>query len=446
MVNVSTMNPKVTQGFANAVPRRPIWTHVFMALFGVGWAVSFDVGVRLYGAEIVTVLGLLLIRWQALPARIPMLRKTLATLALWLLAIILSDIANGTVPLVSARHMATPILGAASLIFAVAVLTRNPAALLTFLAATAIAKALFGDAAYGDTFADQSLGWTAISENTNIFKVRIVPFLTPAILLCACLLSRRSRLFVVVFILLASVGYFAVDSRSTGLILFLSGLMLLMLYNNFRARIDHLLIGCVLVTAVFYASYAWYVNYTIAYNPHGHNGQQLLRLENPYNPFSLLLQGRSEWLVWPVAFAERPFFGWGSWAEDKDGRFSLLRLALLEAGTNLSADSDYIPVHSLIGAAIVWSGLLGLVAMLWFLRIVLSLGSRLPYVQSHLLPAVVFLLLQILWDYLYSPPQHVRLTFPVALASLIVLTNPLFNQNRRGPIGGRSRTVKELKL
>lgn len=138
--------------------------------------------------------------------------------------------------------------------------------------------------------------------------------------------------------------------------------------------------------------------------------------------------------MWPIAFAERPLFGWGSWAEDQDGRFTLLRLALLETSTSasvLASDRNYIPVHSLIGAAFVWSGLLGLVAALWFLRIILSMGRKLPLLRTYLLPAVVFLFFEVLWHYFFSPPQHVRLSFPVALAALIVLTNPFFPQGLR---------------
>jgi hypothetical protein len=228
--------------------------------------------------------------------------------------------------------------------------------------------------------------------------------------------------------------YFAVDTRATGLVLLLSALMLIIINNGFRARIGHILLGgglCAIFGYIFYVGYAFY---TIEYNSQGHNGQQLLRLESLYNPFSLLLQGRSELLVWPRAFAERPLFGWGSWAEDEDGRFTLLRLALLEVRTPVdSALNDvrnYIPVHSLIGSAFVWSGFLGLVAILWFLRVFLLMGSRIPLIKSHLLPAVVFLFFQVLWHYFFSPPQHVRLSFPVALASLIVLTNPFFARVR----------------
>lgn len=448
MADAVEMHPKPAQRHGRLVLRGPLWPHLLMALFGAGWAVSFDVGVRLYGAEIVAVVGLTLLRWQAFPARFPMLKKVLAAYALWVVAICLSDLVNGTALFDSTRHIATPIIGAASLVFAVSVLSRKPSALLTFLAATATAKAFWGDAAYGTTFADQSLNWASIEMNTNLFKVRVVPFLTPALIFLACWISDRNLKRATVLLLLASVGYFAMDARSSGLILFLSAMLLIMINTGFKPRIDHIIVGSVLCAIVGYFSYIGYVYYTIEYNSQGHNGQQLLRLENPFNPFNLLLQGRSEWLVWPIAFAERPLFGWGSWAEDQDGRFTLLRLALLETSTSasvLTSDRNYIPVHSLIGVAFVWSGLLGLVAALWFLRIILSMGRKLPLLRTYLLPAVVFLFFQVLWHYFFSPPQHVRLSFPVALAALIVLTNPFFPQRLRRVRTGYIPAFKDLR-
>lgn len=449
VANVGKMHLQPVLRRRRFVLRRPLWPHLFMIFFGAGWAVSFDLGVRLYGAEIVTLVGLVLIPWQTLPARFPMLKKILSAYVLWVFAIGLSDIVNGTPPFDSARHMATPIIGAASLVFAVSVLSRKPSALLTFLAATGIAKAMFGDAAYGETFADQSLTWATIEANTNIFKVRIVPFLTPIAVLLACWVGRKSLLHASIVLVITSVGYFLLDTRAVGLLLFLSAIILILIHIGFRPRLNHFIIGAFLTIIVSYIFYVLYVNYTIEYNPQGHNGQQLLRLENPYNPFGLLLQGRSEWMVWPIAFLERPVFGWGSWAEDKDGRFTLLRLVLSEAGVSGSsiwnAERNYIPVHSLIGAAFVWSGLLGVIAALWFLRILLSMGARLPFVNSYLLPAIAFLFIQVLWNYLFSPPQHVRLTFPIALASLILVTSPLFNPISRGDSADHNATNKDLR-
>lgn len=173
---------------------------------------------------------------------------------------------------------------------------------------------------------------------------------------------------------------------------------------------------------MMYGAYLAYVQYTLSFNPDGHNGKQLQRTENPYNPLDLLLQGRSEWLVIPAAIAENPLFGWGSWAEDKSSYFSILRAQRLDEEISSSVIKNYIPAHSLIGSAWVWSGLLGFAAMLWFLRIIWTISLRLPGSRSPLLPAVIFLLFLLFWHYFFSPPMHVRISFPITLAALIALT------------------------
>lgn len=403
--------------------RRPVWPHVFMALLGFGWAFSIDIGVKVYGAEIVSVIGVFLVTSWTTVRRYPMARRVLGAYALWVVAIALSDIVNNSDIFNSLRHIATPIIGATSLVFALAVLARKPSAVLTFLVAMVIGKAAFGEPLYGDQFADRVIGLETILEDTNFFKVRIDPFLTPAIVLLGSLVGRRNLLHAALVFALASIGYLGLDSRSIGLVFFLAAMILVAVKTGFRPSAGQIIVMVFLIAAIGYGGYVSYVSYTLAFNPDGHNGQQLQQIESPYNPLLLLLQGRSEWLVMPIAFFERPLFGWGSWAEDPSGRFTSLRnLSVNSFGNSVWRDSTYIPVHSLLGSAFVWSGTLGLLSMVLLLRSIWAMSKRLMSVKSDLLPAVIFYLVLVLWHFFFSPPQHVRLSFPVALAVLIVVT------------------------
>ncbi len=172
-------------------------------------------------------------------------------------------------------------------------------------------------------------------------------------------------------------------------------------------------------------------------------------MKSPYNPLELLLKGRSEWTVIPTAIAERPLFGWGSWAEDKDRRFAYMRLKQIDTADyqfiELSPDGlYYIPAHSLIGAAWVWSGLLGFVAMAWFLGSVLTMSLRLSGLASLLIPAVIFMLFLLLWNYFFSPPMLVRLNYPVTLAALIAFTSDVSQRLfRKGLSGGALELARE---
>lgn len=424
---------------------RVSWLWVLMFLYGAGWSISFDVGVRIYAAELVMVLGLMTVRWGNVFGEYKALRDILLAYVLWVAAICLSDIVNATAMNDMARNVSTPLLGGASLVLLVAILSRNPNAAFAFLIGMIIFKAALGDASYGDTFADVALDWAAIQADTNVFKVRIDPFLTPLLILIACYLSRISLYRAAVFLALAAAGYLALDSRSTALVFVLTSLLLLAIGSGFRPRLSHVLSTSLVMIPVLYGFYTLYVEYTLNYNALGHNGKQLLRNENPYNPFALLLQARPEWMIWPVAFSEKPIFGWGSWAIDEYGRFTAMLLANQMAtdsqGQALdSLEMGYIPVHSLLGAALVWSGLLGFIAIALLLKAILSLLWQVPAVQRALLPIAAFFGFMILFHFFFSPPQHVRLTFPFAISLLIATTThagPFARWRAGGPASSR---------
>ena len=419
------------QDLTLAERRRPVWPNVFMAFYGAGWAFAFDVGVRLYGAEICMALSMLLIRWRPVIQNYPMLRRVLAAYALWVVAIALSDVVNGTAFFDSIRNMSTPILGGASLVLVVAVLARAPNALLTFLIFTVIAKGILGEASYGDKFAEETLSLDSIQENTNLFKVRIEPFLTPLMLLLGAWFGKKNLSISALFFLMAGIGYLVFDVRSSALVFLISSLILFWMHWGIRPRGAVMAGAALFLVLIGYGAYLGYVNYTLTYNPYGHNGQMLRLMDNPYNPLAALQYGRPEWLVMPSAISERPLFGWGSWAQDPGLRFSYLRAERMGSDIYLprvgTSGTVYIPAHSLIGTSWVWSGLLGFMAMVWFLRSVWRMSLCLRGSGSDLLPVVVFLTILLFWHFFFSPPMVVRLSYPVTLAALIVLTRNSFS-------------------
>lgn len=408
---------------------RPIWPHLLMAAYGAGWAVTFEVGLRVYVAEIVTFAGLALLKWWPLLRHYPMVVQVLWAYALWAFAIVVSDLVNGTMLLESLRNLSTPIIGAAGLIFVSCAVARAPAALLTMLAAMGIAKAVLGEPLYGDAFADLAATWDHVRQDTNFFKVRFEPFITPLVICLAVLLSRRTMKLGALLLIAVGGLYTAVDARSAGLVMFLAGLAVMLIHFGFRTRLSNILGGGLIAVTLFYGAYAVYVGHSLNSDTPGHNSRQLQVLENPYNPLSLLLVGRSEWLVMPLAIAERPIFGWGSWARDEDNRFNHLRALRIGSETasqfDRGTDDLYIPAHSVIGSAWLWSGLLGLAAMAWLFRLILTMVRRLPNTRPELLPALACLTALMVWHFLFSPPQSVRLVFPMALGPLIVLTRGL---------------------
>ena len=41
-----------------------MWPHFLMALYGIGWAVALDYGVRIYASEIFSLIGLGFVGWR----------------------------------------------------------------------------------------------------------------------------------------------------------------------------------------------------------------------------------------------------------------------------------------------------------------------------------------------------------------------------------------------
>jgi hypothetical protein len=407
------------------------WPHIYMALFAAGWVFTYESFFRIYLAEILSIIGIVLIPWTKTFKQFPMGRSILGAYVLWIIAILLSDWINATDFLDIIRAISNPLLGALSFVVILAVLSRNPNALISFLVVTFILKLIFGDPVYGDVFFDKDLSIESLREDMNFFKVRIEPFLTPILLVATSLLFRKSLKIAIGALFFAAVLYFYVDFRSLALVFLLTGIFLwLNLNRKYKTKFNSPSIfkSSILVFLIAYSSYVGYTAYTISYNPEGHNAKQLDSTENPYNPFALLAIGRPEWGVIPSAIYERPFFGWGSWAQDKTGEFNSL-LQSKQDNNSISRRSIYIPAHSIIGSTVLWSGLLGLISMFWLFSSILKMGARLSNVKSHLLPVVQFLTILIVWHFFFSPPQHIRITFPLALASLIILTRDVNKDN-----------------
>jgi hypothetical protein len=419
-----------------------------MAAYGFSGAYSLDIGVRVYGFEILAILVLFLGYWRGLFSTYPMLRTILSTYALWAVAIVIADLVNQTAFIDSARHLATPVLGGLYLISVLSIIHKRPRSVLTALIAAAVGKAVLGDAGYQQDMALGSLTFEQIQADTNLFKTRVEPFLSPLMIFTAWIIGRRSARNAAMVFLMTALLYLFFDTRSTALIFLLSGLTLLYFTKQRHLSARKVLSRSALILLLSYPLFLGYTEYTLRFKPDGHHGKQLQAVDNPYNPFDVLAVGRSEWLVMPKAIAERPIFGWGSWAEDRTLYFQALRYELLRDQTfkpSQEIGKYYIPAHSLIGAAWLWSGILGFIAMIWFLRIVLRMTLQLIKTRSDLLPIAIIGIYGIFWSFFFSPPMVMRLGYAGTLALLLVLTREFF-QKRSSSTYSTSQDAPSTRL
>lgn len=422
------MTSRLTSGELHTRPSlRTTKPALLMFIFGLCWSFSFGVGGRIFGGELLALMMLPFLRpVHVLKTSRPLQRVLLAYLLL-LAGLVLSDSLNGTDLRSAFRGWANPLIASLSLVFTVALLKRDPRAAVAFLWSTFLANLLLGNEAFqANGFSDAGIDFAAIQEDSNIFKVRIVPFLLPAAALLLYVTYRSSKYAAFLIGLAVTILCFAFDARSAGLITFFAGASLLFIGGRSRIGSRTLIVAFWVTAAVIYIMYCCYVYYTLNYNNDGHSAKQIMLLTSPYNPLNILAIGRSEWLVAPYVISENPLFGYGSWAEDKDLRFAYMRALLTssEATFDQRVGSSilYIPTHSILLGSWVWGGLLGFVGGIFLLVTMVRAFMRAMRLSGSFLPLTMFFAASVLWDIFFSPIQSIRLTLPVMLGFLLVIS------------------------
>lgn len=213
-------------------------------------------------------------------------------------------------------------------------------------------------------------------------------------------------------------GLILLGARSSGGTAFLSGLLVYMMLHVPRKRFCVIafwtLIGC-------YMLYVYYVNGILSGEITSGNSWQIFLCKNPYNPIELLMVGRSEMWVGLQAFLDSFWFGHGAWAYDLTGRYELIMQALHGEEEPLS-NEYYIPSHSVIIGSGMMNGIFAFMAMGYILfffikRGWLSLGCNDRRYQLVL----AYYWIVLIWDALFSPQSHFRLSMPIAFAIIFTM-------------------------
>jgi hypothetical protein len=151
-----------------------------------------------------------------------------------------------------------------------------------------------------------------------------------------------------------------------------------------------------------------------------------------------LLAGRSEFLASTQAIADSPILGHGSWAKDVH-YVDIMVERLNKLGIAVEGDayqSDLIPSHSHLLGAWVEAGLFGAVFwafVLWQTAVALLSSIRRP---DYFVGLVSFILLNMLWDVLFSPFGLDRRVIAAASICLIVAINQLAMRRKADAVVG----------
>jgi O-antigen ligase len=160
--------------------------------------------------------------------------------------------------------------------------------------------------------------------------------------------------------------------------------------------------------------------------------------------YGVLVGGRPETLVALQAIRDSPFWGHGSFP------FGLKYVQLQQdiqyehgyVDSDQAEEADYpvIPTHSHLTMAWVEGGMLGGICWIYILVLVIRAVIRVTAVRPPLAPLFAYLLVNFLWDILYSPFGSVNRMHAafLILMSYFILRTPIEKTLRVGPIVKRT--------
>jgi len=261
------------------------------------------------------------------------------------------------------------------------------------------------------------------SNEMTFFKFRLAPVITQVIFALAIFLHMKGREKIIPFLFLAfGLVSLGMDSRSRGLIMILSALFLYLFYSGFKVKRASVIGGAAVLVIVFQSLYTVYVKTTLAGSLGGeHAREQLQRLENPYNPFNLLVTGRGEAFAAIEAIKDAPWFGHGSWAKDETLKYYKIVLKYHDEEYNADkakVEAGLIPSHSILLGAWVNYGLFAFLAVVYLFYLLMKMAIPLiKYGQSMpVYPIFIPMTIAMVWMFLFSPFQHIRFSIPQTAA------------------------------
>ncbi|MEZ9902142.1 hypothetical protein AB4332_13785 [Vibrio breoganii] len=362
-------------------------------------------------SDLLALACLVSINVRSLIVKVPFLYR-ITLLMLFLLFIqVVSDLYNQTEFINFVRGWAVYIFFFVNLFFLLFCIYNSKERLFLLIIYLMFSKLFFGN---GD------LDFEIIAQDSNYFKVRFDGFITLFVLLISSYFCKINRYnLAVINLVIFAFWFIFMDARSSGLMLIMCAFLLYIKCFNVQFNWFKILLIFGSALPVLYMLYIYYIELVLHHDFGGYNAQyQVRQMENIYNPFELIYYGRSEIAVLIQAGLDSILFGHGSWAEDPNHKYSIMKQAI--TGTN-SDYKDYIIAHSVILGLFAYSGIFGLVVGIILLLVVMTLSKSLfttRYIDASA-PIYLYFSVNFLWVYLFSPLSALRVSIPIALAVLL---------------------------
>lgn len=325
----------------------------------------------------------------------------------------------------AAKSLAVTILSYLKFIFLWLLVTKKKGNIGWLLLFSSIATILFKD-----PLEDTSIHDILTGENAANLKFYYAPIICNCIILLSLYFKRK-----ILYLLFVTIGTILIilGARSAGLMLFLTGIIAFYIQTQKVINRYTILTWGTALSIVCYSLYVIYVNAVLSGSiVSGNSSNQLKRIDNPYNPISLLFIGRTESTASLKAISDSPWIGWGAWKEDPNYKYH--KYISKELGEKFDINRTghhWIPTHSVILGAGVNNGIFAIFAICAIIFYFIYKGSKSLSYNNPYLYIVIFCIMELLWNGFFSPTSHFRYSFPEYFVYCL-FSYKLYERRRKG--------------
>lgn len=365
---------------------------------------------QLFGSEVVALLFFPKSRILRLFS-LPQIKKIILPYSIFLISLMISDIFVNQTPINSyLRGWSNIIFSFIQVVFLVSLFLKSEKNYILYLFFSAVSFFIFRPQMDGE-----------FDISSNAFKIYFMFGTNYLIILIAYIMKNKSDKLPLLIFFLYAIFCMIADARSNGAVYFLATIIYSTKLFKIKVGITSSVLLLFTILAVGYSGYMYYASKVLSGEVGGSNAQQILKLKNPYNPIELLQEGRRDALFALVPIMDKPLLGFGSWAEDSTGKYNFLYDLYAKNESSKGRTRELIPAHSVLLASWLWAGIGGLIGcFLLYFRIITWGIILFIKTNNKFLIIIIPLLLDLIWNFLFSPIGHIRQTAPIIFAVIIV--------------------------
>ena len=280
----------------------------------------------------------------------------------------------------------------------------------------------------GDQF-----GFAEVNE-TSYFKFYLAPIIVNMVCFISLYRCDVSKRYAVPLFLGTGLFIIIGGARCLGFSMLFSAFLLYLIQYIHVISLKKMLPGIIVLAIVFQLFYSNVYIPKLVSGEWGsnQNREQLAKINNSTNPLMMLFAARSDFYVSWLAFMDKPLFGHGSWAKDKDLKYYKIQSKLFsDEKLRDLPDSKLVPNHSVVVGMGTKNGIIPFVFFFIIFISIYYMGFKSFYSNAIVNPYLVFTIISSSQHLLFGPPAILKNSGSISFAVILTIYYIKFYYNEQ---------------